>query len=94
MYVKKNVMIFFKILLFFPSYRDIYLFSHKKHILKPLKDTTRIWAGHFIINYLCDDFVHLQLINLCDTKILTDDCLFLHKKTKKGHRKKTMADID
>ena len=83
MYVKKNVMIFFKILLFFPSYRDIYLFSHKKHILKPLKNTTRIWEGYFIINYLCNDFAHLQLINLSDTKIPTDDCLFSTQKTKK-----------
>ena len=76
-------MIFLQILLFFPSYRDIYLFSHKKHILKPLKNTTRIWAGHFIINYLCDDFAHLQLINLSDTKIPTDDCLFSTQKNEK-----------
>ena len=37
--------------------------------------------NNFIINYLCDDFDHLQLINLCDTKIPTDDCFFNKNKT-------------
>ena len=36
---------------------------------------------NFIINYLCDDFDHLQLINLCDTKIPTDDCFFNKKRS-------------
>ena len=34
-------------------------------------------VNNFIINYLCDDFDHLQLINLCDTKKPTDNCFRL-----------------
>ena len=30
---------------------------------------------------LCDDFDHLQMINLCDTKTPTDDCLFNKKRS-------------
>ena len=39
------------------------------------------YKKYYFLNYLCDDFDHLQLINLCDTKIPTDDCFFNKNKT-------------
>ena len=39
------------------------------------------YKNYYFLNYLCDDFDHLQLINLCDTKIPTDDCFFNKNKT-------------
>ena len=47
------------------------ILTYKKSAFKILSA-----CNNFIINYLCDDFDHLQLINLYDTKTLTDDCFF------------------